>query len=216
MNDDGHRTQDSAKDVLLARVDMHVHSHHSCGASNWFLRYLKVPESICDPLTIYRTARKRGMTYVTITDHDTLAGCDEIAHLPDTFPSATTSAEFPEDGVRIGIHLYGINQTVLGDLQSIRSNIYEVRDYLLTNDVVHAVSSPLDPLTPRFTVDHFERLLVLFDHFEVLSGLRSERSSDFLRTIFRDLTEDYLHEIMNKWSIKSSCETKRACPGPSL
>ena len=66
------------------RIDLHVHSKHSERPSEWILKKINCPESFAEPLQIYNIAKSRGMTHVTITDHNSIAGALEIAHLPDS------------------------------------------------------------------------------------------------------------------------------------
>ena len=42
--------------------------------SQWVLQKLGCPESFTEPLKLYSTAKKKGMTHVTITDHNTISG----------------------------------------------------------------------------------------------------------------------------------------------
>ena len=53
----------------FAAADLHVHTHHS---------YDVIPTGLVDPLTLYRKARRLGMTYVAFTDHDTMDAYDQI------------------------------------------------------------------------------------------------------------------------------------------
>ena len=72
----------------LSRADLHVHSKYSDRPSEWFLRRIGSPESFVEPLALYNTCREHGMDYVTITDHNSINGALEIAHLPGTFLSS--------------------------------------------------------------------------------------------------------------------------------
>lgn len=47
-------------------IDGHVHSKHAKRPSAWVLKKIGCPERYTDPLAIYRTARGRGMTHVTM------------------------------------------------------------------------------------------------------------------------------------------------------
>ncbi len=190
----------------MKRADLHVHSKYSDKPSNWILRRIKAPESLTQPKSIYSIARRRGMDFVTITDNDTIAGCAEIAHLPGVFISAGTTVAFPEDGCKIDILLYGITEEQLKEVKTLRSNIYEVRDYLLESRIVHAVAAPLDVLSSSMGPDHVERLLLLFDHFEGRSGARSERNAAFLKVLFKHLTKDFMDALADKWSIKPASD----------
>ena len=62
----------------MKKIDLHVHSRYSCKSQNPVIKALGSQESYSDPEHIYRTALKRGMDFVTITDHDTIDGCREL------------------------------------------------------------------------------------------------------------------------------------------
>ncbi|MEM5786331.1 MAG: PHP domain-containing protein, partial [Syntrophobacteraceae bacterium] len=64
------------------KIDLHVHSKHSIQPSQWILQKLGCPESFTEPEALYRTAKRKGMDLVTITDHNTISGALEIARFP--------------------------------------------------------------------------------------------------------------------------------------
>ena len=66
---------------------MHVHSTASELSKLGIQRSLGLPECATPPSEVYELAKRRGMDFVTITDHDTIDGALEIAHLPDVFIS---------------------------------------------------------------------------------------------------------------------------------
>ena len=68
------------------RIDVHVHSKFSKRPSEWIFKKIGCSESYTEPLNIYRIAKNRGMTHVTISDHNTIDGALEIAHL-QKFPA---------------------------------------------------------------------------------------------------------------------------------
>src|SRR5262245_8817499 len=61
------------------RVDLHCHSRASTEADEAVLLALQCPESYSEPSEIYAQAKSRGMDFVTITDHDSIAGVTELA-----------------------------------------------------------------------------------------------------------------------------------------
>ena len=69
------------------RADLHVHSRYSDTSGTAGVRALRSAESFTDPVELYHAQRARGMDFVTVTDHNTLAGSLAIAHLPGTFLS---------------------------------------------------------------------------------------------------------------------------------
>ena len=83
---------------MTRRCDLHVHSKRSDRPGEWYLERLGAPESFTEPLEVHRLARARGMDFVTVSDHDTIDGALEIAHLPGVFLSCEITAAFPEDG----------------------------------------------------------------------------------------------------------------------
>ena len=85
------------------RIDLHVHSKFSTRPSQWILQKIGCPESFADPVDIYRIAREKGMTLVTITDHNCIDGALEIAHLQDTFISEEITTYFPEDHCKVHV-----------------------------------------------------------------------------------------------------------------
>ncbi|MFH0958039.1 MAG: PHP domain-containing protein, partial [Pseudomonadota bacterium] len=85
------------------KVDLHVHSKHSKRPSEWILQKVGSPESFTEPLFIYEQAKKKGMTLVTITDHNSVDGCQEIEGLPGTFTSEEVTSYFPEDGCKLHV-----------------------------------------------------------------------------------------------------------------
>src|SRR5262245_34303526 len=126
-----------------AKADLHVHSKHSNRPTEWLLRQFRAPESFSEPRDVYRRCRERGMDFVTLSDHDSIAGALEIAHLPGTFLSEEVTASFPEDGCQIHLLALGISEAQHGEIQRLRGNLYELRDYLAAEDVVCSVAHPL-------------------------------------------------------------------------
>src|SRR5829696_7099805 len=56
------------------RVDLHCHSDASNKAAEVLLNAISCPECYSDPLDVHAQAKRRGMDFVTITDHDTIDG----------------------------------------------------------------------------------------------------------------------------------------------
>jgi len=183
------------------KIDLHVHSKHSTRPSQWFLQKLGCPESFTEPLRLYDIAKARGMDMVTIADHNTINGALEIAHLPDAFISEEITSYFPEDRCKIHVLALDIDEAIHADIQKVRENVFELVPYLREKGVVHVCAHPLYGVNDKLTVEHFEKMLLLFENFEI-NGTRDAFQNDILRAVLADLSS----ESMERLSIKHDLE----------
>ena len=179
------------------KADLHLHSGYSTQPTQWFLQKLGSPESFTDPMAAYSLAKKRGMDLVTLADHDTLAGALEIAHLEDAFLSEEVTAIFPEDRCKVHILVLDINEAQHEEIRRIRENIYHLADFLQQQDITHSVAHPLCDTNHSLTLEHVEKMLLLFNHFE-LNGARHPYQNEILRQLFNSLTPEDIHSLADK------------------
>lgn len=157
---------------MQKRADLHLHTRHSARATDWLMRKVDFPASCSDPLVLYRGLRAAGFDFVTFTDHDTIEGCLEIAGQPGTFVSEEVTSFFPEDDVKVHVLAWGISEAQHAEIQSLRRNVYELAAWLKREGVAHAVAHPLWPVDERLSLAHWQKLVLLFRHFETINGLR--------------------------------------------
>ncbi len=93
---------------MSTRVDMHCHSTASQVSKLGVQRALGLPECATPPEEVYELAKRRGMDFVTITDHDTIDGVLEIADRPDVFVSEELTAHFRGEPQAVHVLCYGI------------------------------------------------------------------------------------------------------------
>jgi glycosyltransferase involved in cell wall biosynthesis len=179
------------------RGDLHVHSKYSKRPSQWFLQKIGCPESFTEPLELYRIARNRGMSLVTITDHNRIDGALEIAHLPGTFISEEVTSYFPEDQCKVHVLVFKIDERQHEDIQKLRQNLYDLVEYLQSQSIVHALAHPLYSVNDRLTVEHFEECLLLFKNFE-LNGDFNPESNEFLKQLVSSLSREDIFRLANK------------------
>jgi len=184
----------------MIKADLHVHSKYSERPANWLARQFSIPESFTDPLHIYHTARARGMTHVTITDHNTISGSLQIAHLPGTFVSCEFTARFPEDQCKVHVLTYHITEQQFNDLVEIRQDLYAMVRYMDEHHIAYAVAHPLYSVNNKLTQVHFEKLLLLFDLIE-LNGFRSPGVNAKLRATVAALSPEQLEGFADKHRI---------------
>src|SRR6201991_1365931 len=91
-----------------SRVDMHVHSTASQVSKLGVQRALGLPECATPPEEVYELAKRRGMDFVTVTDHDTIAGALELAErYDDVFLSEELTVWFRGEGQAVHVLCYG-------------------------------------------------------------------------------------------------------------
>jgi glycosyltransferase involved in cell wall biosynthesis/predicted metal-dependent phosphoesterase TrpH len=182
------------------KIDLHVHSKYSTRPSQWVLQKLGCQECYTEPQTLYRLAKKQGMSLVTITDHNVIDGSLEISHLPDTFISEELTTYFPEDGCKAHVLVYDINEEQHRDLQKARENIYDLVNYLQENSLTHTLAHPFWSVNDRLTPAHFEKFLLLFKNLE-LNGARDGRLNEWLRTLLSHLSPADIETLAEKHGI---------------
>ena len=184
-----------------SKADLHVHSKHSERPSEWILRKIGCFESYTDPLQIYAMAKRRGMDFVTITDHNTLAGSMEIAHLENTFLSEEITTYFPENRCKLHVLAYGVTESQHEDVSRLRESVFDLVKYLNQEGVVHALAHPLFPINERLAVEQFWQTLILFKTFE-LNGCRDEYQNSILKEILSRLTEDDMVLLADRFNLE--------------
>ena len=153
---------------------MHVHSTASELSKLGIQRSLHLPECATPPQEVYELAKRRGMDFVTITDHDTIAGALELAHLPDTFISEELTTWFKGEPQAVHVLCYGITPEDHEWLQEHRGDVEACAEYLHGLGITAALAHPFyaveAPLTPR----HRRRLAQLFPIWETRNGSRAK------------------------------------------
>jgi len=182
-------------------ADLHVHSCHSNKPTYWAMRTFNCPESYTTPDFLYQAAKRQGMDYVTITDHNAISGALEIAHHPDVFLSSELTCHFPEDGCKMHVVALGINEVQFAELMRLRKNIYETAAWLHQSDVAHFLAHPLYAQNDKMTADHIEKCLLLFSIFEVRNGSRAWRFNRFTEQLITALTPARMDELANRHNL---------------
>ena len=185
----------------MSKCDLHIHSRHSARSEEWLFRRFDFPDSYSDPKQLYEQLRKRGMDYVTITDHDSIDGCLEIAHLPRTFISEQVTTYFPHDACKLHILVWGISEQQHRDIEGVRENIFDLQRYLQRAQIAHAVAHPLYSVNGKLEAMHLEQLILLFKHFEGINGLRDSLLSDLAQALFKQLTPEQIDVFANRHGV---------------
>ncbi len=156
-----------------SRVDLHCHSTASVLSKLGVQTSLGLPECATPPQDVLELATRRGMDFVTLTDHDTIAGAEEIADDPRVFLSEELTVAFKGEPQQVHVLCYGITPGDHEWLQAHSACVETCAEYLHEHEITTALAHPFyavaAPLTPR----HRRRLAQLFGVWETRNGSRA-------------------------------------------
>ncbi|MBL0928353.1 MAG: glycosyltransferase [Phycisphaerales bacterium] len=194
----------------LTRMDMHCHSYASSAPLNAALAWLDAPECYSPPEKVYEQARARGMDFVTITDHDSIAGVMELVErgFENVIVGEEVTTHFPEDRCMLHVLLWGLSpeqHEEIGRL-GLRDDVYRLADWLAERNLAHALAHPVYVQNNRLTAWHLERCALLFKGWELLNGAHSGTHKRTIERYLGSLTPgrvqtlSRLHGIAPRWS----------------
>jgi len=156
----------------MARADLHVHSLHSGHTGDPILRALGARECYTTPEMVYQQAMRKGMAFVTITDHDCIDGTMELhaRHPNQTFTGVECTVSFPHEDCKLHVLVYGLEAAEFATLNRLRGDIYQFCDYLNERQLAHVLAHPLLRMGSELSMEHLEKLVLLFDVFEGING----------------------------------------------
>jgi glycosyltransferase involved in cell wall biosynthesis/predicted metal-dependent phosphoesterase TrpH len=158
----------------VTRVDMHCHSTASQVSKLGVQRAAGLPECATPPEEVYALAKRRGMDFVTITDHDTIDGALRIADRPDVFVSEELTASFRgEPAMQVHVLCYDITPEDHEWLQGNARDVELCAAYMYERDIPCALAHPYYVVGAPLTARHRRRLAELFGVWEVRNGARA-------------------------------------------
>jgi glycosyltransferase involved in cell wall biosynthesis/predicted metal-dependent phosphoesterase TrpH len=154
-------------------ADLHCHSTASQESKLGVQRAVGLPECATPPQEVYELAKRRGMDFVTITDHDTIAGVLEIADRPDVFISEELTARFRGEPQAVHVLCYGITCEDHEWLQAHSGDVELCAGYMYEQEIVCALAHPYYTVAAPLTARHRRRLAELFGIWEIRNGARA-------------------------------------------
>ena len=181
----------------LFKADLHCHTRHSGHAKH--LKFLRCRDCYNTPIDVYRTAKRRGMDLVTITDHDSIGGClellDRLGDLPDFIMGEEVTVAFPEFRHEVHVAVYGLNESQHKEIQRLRPNGEELVPYLRQNHLLFVLNHFFHDFSDGMRVREFiERMALLFDVFEVRNGSQSREHNLFIVKILEQYKSVFAKE----------------------
>jgi predicted metal-dependent phosphoesterase TrpH len=154
-------------DLEYKKADLHLHSHFSYDVLN-------LPE--LSPRALYDKAVERGMGFFTLTDHETLKGCDALrreleTHYGDHPPipliyGIEIKVKDPAVGHTVHINVLGLDWKQMGQLARRRRSIDAFLEYCRQENLYHAYNHPF--WFERGERGHLARITGLIQRFPVV------------------------------------------------
>jgi predicted metal-dependent phosphoesterase TrpH len=150
------------------RCDLHVHSTGSgmCNTPG-LTRICK--ESYNQPGDVYRVSKQRGMSIVTVTDHDSIEAAETLRKYPDFFLSEEVTVRMPS-GTEMHMGVYGITEKDHTQIQRRRNDFIALVMYLTERKLFFSVNHVFSGLTGRRSEDDFNWFASYAPAFEVRNG----------------------------------------------
>jgi predicted metal-dependent phosphoesterase TrpH len=158
--------------MKMGRADLHVHSCYSTVSGN--LRFLRSRDCYSSPLDVYRTAKRRGMDVVTITDHDAIDGWRELMDaLPDAddiLAGEEVSCRLPDGDITVHLGVYGITERLHAEIQPLRQNVFDVMALLRESGTFFALNHVLHFYRGQVPLERYLQLLSAVPAMETRNG----------------------------------------------
>jgi glycosyltransferase involved in cell wall biosynthesis/predicted metal-dependent phosphoesterase TrpH len=159
--------------IATSRVDLHCHSTASEISKLGIQRSLGLPECATPPEEVYELAKRRGMDFVTITDHDTIDGCLEIADRGDVFISEELTAWFRGEPQAVHLLCLGITPGDHAWLQEHNRDLEACAEYIHSHEISCSLAHPFYAVEAPLTPAHRRKLAQLFPVWETRNGSRA-------------------------------------------
>jgi predicted metal-dependent phosphoesterase TrpH len=190
-------TSDAFADPSLKRADLHCHSRYSIFK---YFRRANTRDCYNAPEDVYRIAKERGMSYVTLTDHDSIDGAlyllNKNPDLTDFFIGEEVETYFPETGQRIHIGVWGLNEEQHREIQRLRPDIRELIPYMKSQQLLFGVNHLFQNYRMKnVAARYISELLDMFDIIEVLNGAMASFHNRMVQQLVHHVKETHGKQV---------------------
>jgi predicted metal-dependent phosphoesterase TrpH len=150
------------------RCDLHVHSIASGMFTAPVLNRI-CRESYNDPAEVYERLKRRGMSIVTLTDHDSIEAAEVLRRHPDFFLSEEVTVRTPS-GTEMHMGVYGMAERDHVEIQRRRNDFISLVMYLTERKLFFSVNHVFSGLTGRREEEDFRWFASYVPSFETRNG----------------------------------------------
>lgn len=147
---------------------MHVHSYISGDCKiPVFSQFCR--ESYTDPEELYSQLARRGMDLVTLTDHDSIEGCEPLRQHANFFVSEELTCRLPS-GTEVHVGVYDITERQHVQLLQRRNDFVSLLAYLSEKRLLFSINHVFSGLTGRRQIEDFAWCRDFFPAIETRNG----------------------------------------------
>jgi predicted metal-dependent phosphoesterase TrpH len=185
-------------DPSIKRADLHCHSRYSVFK---YFRRANTRDCYNNPEDVYRIAKERGMSYVTLTDHDSIDGAlyllNKCPDMTDFFIGEEVETIFPETGQRIHVGVWGLTEAQHREIQRLRPNIREMVPYMKSQRMIFGVNHLFQNYRMKNVAAHYiAELLEMFDIFEAMNGAMASFHNKMVQQLVNTVEKGGRHASM--------------------
>ena len=191
-------SEDLLSDPNHKKVDLHCHSRYSVFK---YFRKANTRDSYNEPEDVYRIAKDRGMSYVTLSDHDSIDGAlyllNKYPDLDDFFISEEVETYFPETGQRVHIGVYDLNESQHREIQRLRKDIRDLVPYLRSADLLFGVNHMFQSYRMKTVASRYVgEMIEMFDIYEVINGAMASFHNRVIQQLVQTIRNQGRHLAM--------------------
>ncbi|HEX7680369.1 MAG TPA: PHP-associated domain-containing protein [Thermoanaerobaculia bacterium] len=185
-------------DPQIKRADLHCHSRYSVFK---YFRRANTRDCYNAPEDVYRIAKERGMSYVTLTDHDSIDGAlyllNKYPDMTDFFIGEEVETYFPETNQRIHVGVWGLTEAQHREIQRLRPNIRELIPYMKSQELIFGVNHLFQNYRMKnVAATYIAELLEMFDIFEALNGAMASFHNKMVQQLVNSVQKRGRHASM--------------------
>ncbi|HXY25710.1 MAG TPA: PHP-associated domain-containing protein [Candidatus Acidoferrum sp.] len=158
------------------RCDLHVHTIASGMFTAPVLNRI-CRESYNDPGDVYNLLKRRGMSVVTVTDHDSIEAAEALRSHSDFFLSEEVTVRMPS-GTEMHLGVYGLSERDHIEIQRRRADFISLLMYLTERKLFFSVNHVFSGLTGRREEEDFRWFESYVPAFETRNGQMFQEANE--------------------------------------
>jgi len=158
------------------RCDLHVHTKASGMFNLPGLKHF-CQECYSEPLEVYDLLKRRGMSAITITDHDSLDGSEALRSRPDFFLSEEVTVRMPS-GTEAHLGVYNLTERDHTEIQRRAKDFIALLMYLTERKMFFSINHVFSGLTGRREAEDFAWFESYVPAYEARNGQMWRKSNE--------------------------------------